>query len=326
MNINRLKTSEMEHVSVLKNEVYEYLELKEGDVVVDATLGLGGHSKGILELIGSKGKLIGFDQDERNLAEAKKRLKGFKNAEFVHDNFRSLKNRVEEVVDTGVDAILFDLGVSSPHLDLADRGFSFQKEGPLDMRFSETQQITAADIINDYSEARLADVLYLYGEERASRKIARKIVDRRKAKKFETTKELADFIEDVIPVRYGKKKSKVSKTHPATKTFQALRIEVNDELNALKEALQDSIDVLKIGGRLAVISYHSLEDRIVKHFFRELSKSCVCPREQLVCDCRGEPVIDLVTKKPVGPTDDEVAQNPRSRSAKMRVLRKLREV
>ena len=335
----------MEHVSVLKKEVYEYLDLKEGDVVVDATLGLGGHAKGMLELIGSKGRLIGFDQDERNLAEAKKRLieAGYeKNIELIHDNFRSLKTRLEEVSDSGVrdddkegikvDAILFDLGVSSPHLDLAERGFSFQKEGPLDMRFSETQRITAADVINDYPEAQLADVIFLYGEERASRKIARRIVERRQDKKFETTKELADFIEGVIPVRYPKKKagggraSRSSKKHPATKTFQALRIEVNDELNALKEALQDSIDVLQIGGRVVVISYHSLEDRIVKHFFKELNRTCICPREQLVCDCRGESVVELVTRKPVAPSKEEVSENPRARSAKLRAVKKLREI
>ena len=319
----------MEHISVLKDDVYKYLNLKCGEVVVDATLGLGGHAAGMLELVGKEGKLIGFDQDERNLAEAKKRLGRHKNTVFIHDNFRYLKNRVEEQGVKQVDAVLFDLGISSPHVDESGRGFSFMKEGPLDMRYSsEKQKLTAERVVNGYSEERLADILFKYGEERMARKIARKICERRMVRKFETTTDLAEFVESVNPVRWrrGKgrgKSARVSKNHPATKVFQALRIEVNDELDALKEALQGSIDLIKIGGRVVVISYHSLEDRIVKHFFKDLARSCVCPKELPMCKCRGESVVEILTRKLVLPSDAEVAENPRARSAKLRAIKKL---
>lgn len=308
----------MEHISVLKDDVCKLLNLKGGEVVVDATLGLGGHSLALLEKIGAKGMLIGFDQDEVNLEEAKRRLKKAENVVFIHDNFRSLKNRIQELKKDGkVDAILFDLGISSPHVDEAERGFSFSKEGPLDMRYSKTQKLTAWDIVNSYKEKDLADLIYLYGDERFSRRIAKRICEDRKEKKFETTKELAEAIARLFPKKFA------LKIHPATKTFQALRIAVNDELNALKEALDGSIDILRSGGRIAVISYHSLEDRIVKHFFKELARDCVCPMEVMQCVCRGKSVIELVTKKPVVPSDEEVNANPRARSAKLRVAIKL---
>lgn len=311
----------MEHVPVLKETVYEYLDLKKGDVVVDATIGLGGHAVGMLEKIGKKGVLIGFDQDERNLKEAKKTLGSGKNIILVNDNFRYLKNRVEEAGFKEVDAVLFDLGISSPHVDDSERGFSFMRDGPLDMRFSLSQKLTAWDVVNSYPENELANVIFQYGEERASRRIARKICEYRKNKKFEGTAELGEFIKRVIPdmSKHGKR----GFHHPATKTFQAIRIEVNDELNALKEGLNGSMSLLKIGGRIVVISYHSLEDRIVKHFFKELSRSCICPPEILVCQCRGEPVVEIITKKPVSPTDEEIAENPRARSAKLRAIKKL---
>ncbi|MFA4891286.1 MAG: 16S rRNA (cytosine(1402)-N(4))-methyltransferase RsmH [Candidatus Gracilibacteria bacterium] len=315
----------MQHVSVLKEDVYKYLNLKKGEVVVDATMGLGGHAGGILELIGGKGVLIGFDLDENNLKEAGKRLEHYKNKILINDNFRYLKTRVNEAGFAQVDAILFDLGLSSPHVEVASRGFSFLKEGPLDMRFSSNQELTAYVVINQYPENKLADVIWRYGEERASRRIARKIVERRMAKKFETTTEFADFIESIAPARGGKKWRK-SKIHPATTIFQAIRIEVNDELNALKEALGYSIDLLKVGGRMVVISYHSLEDRIVKHFFKELARSCVCPRELLVCQCAGEPAVELLTRKPVVPSDKEIAENPRARSAKLRAIKKIKDL
>ena len=326
----------MEHISVLKEDVCKLLDLKAGRVVVDATLGLGGHALVLAKKIGPKGVLIGFDQDEVNLVEAKKRLKKFKNVVFIHDNFRSLKNRVEEALkgksakakktkltkaeDGLVDAILFDLGISSPHVDDGERGFSFMKDGPLDMRYSKTQKLKAWDIVNGYKEKELADLIYLYGEERFSRKIAKMICDRRRDKKFETTKQLAEAIESIFPRKFSKKGKR---HHPATQTFQALRIAVNDELSVLKEALDGSIDILKKGGRVAVISYHSLEDRIVKHFFKELARECICPKEVLRCVCRGKPVIELITRKPVVPSDKEISENPRARSAKLRVAMKL---
>ena len=356
----------MEHIPVLKDDVCKYLNLKKGEVVVDATLGLGGHASEILKIVGKNGMLIGFDQDERNLQEAKKRLAKYKNVIFIHDNFRSLKSMVEEafsgkgrkkcngkkagcserkincsgtskqkakdksVGEAGpkVDAIFFDLGISSPHVDDPSRGFSFMKDGPLDMRYSQDQKLTAYDIVNSYPEDKLADVIWKYGEERRSRWIAKKICERRRVEKFDSTLKLAEFIEKIIPVKHwgGKHYKRPNKHHPATQIFQALRIEVNDELNALEEALGDSIRILKVSGRIAVISYHSLEDRIVKHFFKELARSCVCPCEVLVCQCRGEPVVAILTKKPVVPGDKEIRENPRARSAKLRVAKKLRDL
>jgi len=315
----------MEHIPVLKETVYEYLDLKKGDVVVDATVGLGGHAAGMMEKIGKKGVLIGFDQDERNIEGARMRLEaegyGGKNLILINDNFRSLKNRVEEAGYKEVDAVLFDLGISSPHVDDSNRGFSFMRDGPLDMRFSQNQKLTAWDVVNSYPENKLADVIFEYGEERASRRIARRICEQRKEKKFESTVELAEFIKRVIPDK--SKHGKRGFHHPATKTFQAIRIEVNDELNALKEGLNGSMSLLKIGGRIVVISYHSLEDRIVKHFFKELARECICPREVMICQCRGTPVVEILTKKPIIPSDEEVSENPRARSAKLRAIKKL---
>lgn len=305
----------MEHVSVLRNDVQKYLGLKSGEVVVDATLGLGGHALDILKKIGSKGKLLAFEQDDRNLEEAKKRLKDYKKqVVYLNCNFRYLKSRV-----TGhIDAILFDLGLSSPHVDDAERGFSFMKNGPLDMRFDQNNKLTAEIIINTYSEEALADIFYHYGEERMSRKLARAICTDRKIKPFTTTQELAGLIERVLAV---KKHGKVF--NPAARIFQAIRIEVNDELNVLKEALAQAMELLKIGGRIVVISYHSLEDRIVKQFFKNLERPPVKSIELAVYQNFDEPIVELLTKKPVVPTEKEVAANSRSRSAKLRAYKKI---
>jgi len=311
----------MEHISVLKEEVCDYLDLKKGDVVVDATIGLGGHAALMLKKIGKSGFLIGFDQDEKNLAEANENLKGHNGVILYNDNFRYLKNRVQESPHKEVDAVLFDLGLSSPHVDNPERGFSFLREGPLDMRFSPSQKLTAYEIVNTFPEEKIAEIIWEYGEERASRRIARAICQDRKTKRFETTTELADLLKRLIPDK--SKHGKRGQHHPATRIFQALRIAVNDELSVLEEGLQGSMDVLKKGGRMVVISYHSLEDRIVKHFFKDLARSCVCPPEVLVCQCRGEPVVEILTKKPVSPTDEEISENPRARSAKLRAIKKL---
>lgn len=314
----------MEHLSVLKKEVGDYLELKEGEIVVDATLGLGGHAKEMVKSVGKKGKLIAFEQDERNLKEAKIRLKDFeKQIIYIHDNFRHLKIRITEVGIKQIDAILFDLGLSSPHVDEGDRGFSFLKEGPLDMRFDPRQKLTAEMVINTYKEEDLATVIYEYGEERLSRMIARKICERRKTMPFKTTTDLAQFMYEIMPFKKGKASKKV---HPATKIFQALRIETNDELNALKETLQQASEMLKIGGRIAVMSYHSLEDRIVKHFFKELENPEVKDLQESLYRTHGDPIFKSLTRKPVIPEDKEISENPRSRSAKLRVYRKLQEV
>lgn len=313
----------MEHLSVLKKEVKEYLKLSEGEIVVDATLGLGGHAKEMVQSIGKKGKLIAFEQDERNLEEAKIRLKKFeKQIIYIHDNFRYLKTRITGAGISEIDAILFDLGLSSPHVDEGDRGFSFLKEGPLDMRFDPRQKLTAEIVLNTYSEQELARIIYEYGEERLSRMIARKICERRKTIPFKTTVDLAAFIYSIMPFKKGHSSKKV---HPATKIFQALRIEVNDELNSLKEALQQAVEMLKIGGRIAVMSYHSLEDRIVKHFFKELENPEVKDIHESLYRTHGDPIFESLTKKPVIPTDKEIDENPRSRSAKLRVYVRVRE-
>lgn len=311
----------MEHLSVLKNDVQKYLNLRGGEVVVDATLGLGGHSKDILESIGESGRLIAFEQDERNLEEAKKRLESYKKQiDYIYDNFRHLKSRITGLEIKQIDAILFDLGLSSPHVDDASRGFSFSKEGPLDMRFDSQGELTAEKVVNTYSEEALTKIFFEYGEEKMSRKVAREICFRRSDKKFSTTTGFAEFLEAILP---RKRSKRASKTHPATKIFQALRIEVNDELNALKEALEQSVEVLKVGGRVVVISYHSLEDRIVKKFFKGLEKP-PATKEQSIYQTFGDPIVKKLTKKPVIPTDQEIEENPRSRSAKLRVYEKLR--
>lgn len=304
---------------MLREEVQKYLALKTGERVIDATLGLGGHSLDIVKRIGKKGLLYAFEQDSRNLEEARKRLKDYQDQiEYLHDNFRHLKTR-----DIGqVDAVLFDLGLSSPHVDDPDKGFSFLKEGPLDMRFDSRSSLTAQQIINTYSEAQLADIFFHYGEERMSRVTARKICEIRKSKPFTSTTQLAQFIETVLPVKnkYGK-----PLRHPATKIFQALRIAVNDELNALKEALVAVSEILKVGGRVVIISYHSLEDRIVKKFFQKMEKPEFKSMEKAVYQTHDDPIFERLTKKPIIPSEAEIRKNPRSRSAKLRAYRKVRE-
>lgn len=312
----------MEHISVFRDEVKEYLNVKVGEVIVDATLGLGGHSLDIAKKLGKKGVLLAFEQDERNLAEAQKRLKDFeKQIVYIHDNFRNLKTRITGNDQLGkVDAILFDLGLSSPHVDESERGFSFMKEGPLDMRFDQRQNLTAADIINTYSERELADIFFHYGEERLAKKIAYLICNRRKTKPFTTTSDLAEFLDEAIPRNPRKPK----RVHPATQIFQALRIAVNDELNALKEVLQQSMEVLKIGGRIVIISYHSLEDRIVKHFFKNLERP-KAPPEKAIYSNYEDPIVEDLTPKLVIPSEQEISTNPRSRSAKLRAYKKVKE-
>lgn len=318
----------MEHVPVLKNDVQKYLNLREGDVVVDATLGLGGHALEILKALGKNGRLIAFEQDKRNLKKAKKRLGNYENQiTYIHDNFRYLKSRITgrgeaKPSPDKVDAVLFDLGLSSPHVDEAERGFSFLKEGPLDMRFDQRNELTAGKVVNTYREEDLARIFFEYGEERMAKKIARKICERRKKKSFESTVELAEFIEGLLPKKRSGRKSRL---HPATKVFQAIRMEVNDELNALKEGLEQAMEVLRVGGRIVVISYHSLEDRAVKQFFKELIRPPVTP-EKALYQTHGEPIVKNLTKKPVIPTEEEIASNPRSRSAKLRAYEKFREL
>ncbi|PIR55346.1 16S rRNA (cytosine(1402)-N(4))-methyltransferase [Candidatus Peregrinibacteria bacterium CG10_big_fil_rev_8_21_14_0_10_36_19] len=310
----------MEHKSVLKWEVIEFMDLHEGDIVVDGTLGLGGHSIEIVKKIGKSGKLIAFDQDERNLEEAKRRLKGCDQVVYVRDNFRYLKSRLQENGIKEIDAILLDLGLSSPHVDEAERGFSFMKDGPLDMRFNLDNPLTAADVVNDYSESDLTYIFRVYGEEQFAKKIASAMCKRRSDQKFSTTTELAEFIENIVP---KKRSGRSSKAHPATKVFQALRIAVNEELDVLKEVLEQTMEVLKVGGRVVVISYHSLEDRIVKHFFKDLIKP-EAEGEEAIYSNFSDPIVEAMNKKPVLPTEAELEDNPRSRSARLRAYKKIK--
>lgn len=312
--------AKLTHVPVLRKDVENYLNLRSGEVVVDATLGLGGHSLDILDAIGKKGILIAFEQDERNLDEAKKRLKNFeKQIVYIHDNFRYLKTRITEAGFQEIDAILLDLGLSSAHVDDSERGFSFLKEGPLDMRFDRREKLTAAHVVNAYKEEDLVRIFFRYGEEKMAKKIAREICQRRKDKNFSSTVELAEFVSSVFPEKIKRK----SKVHPATRVFQALRIEVNDELKVLEEVLSQAMEVLKIGGRIIIISYHSLEDRIVKHFFKELERPPATAEESIYSNY-GDPKIEVLTKKPVVPGESEIEENPRSRSAKLRAYKKIK--
>lgn len=304
------------HIPVLLRETLAHLNLRTDQHVIDATLGLGGHSEAILKAIGARGKLMAFEQDGENLKRAQERLKPFeKQVIYCHTNFERLGAMVKKHHFGPVNAILFDLGLSSPHLDNPARGFSFRQEGPLDMRFDPRAEVTAAMIVNRMKEKDLADLIYRYGEERRSRKIARAIVEARREKPIKTTTELANIIAGTMRGR--------GKINPATLTFQALRIAVNRETEVLQAALDQAISVLAPNGRIAVLSYHSLEDRIVKAAFRHYTLTCICPREVQVCQCNFQKTLYILTKKPIIPSGIEVAENPRSRSARLRAAEKV---
>ncbi len=304
-------------------ECLELLAPPAGGTVVDATLGLGGHARELLRRVGSRGAVVGLDRDPEALRRAAARLRaecaawGWPDCPFhsAHTDFRHFSAALDELGVERIDGALFDLGVSSMQLDLAERGFSFRAAGPLDMRMNTTEGETAADLVNSLPEAELARVLWEYGEERLSRRIARRAVERRGAQPFRTTAELADLVWHAYPPheRHGR-------LHPATRTFQALRIAVNDELAALEPALSAAVERLQRGGRAVVLSYHSLEDRIVKRTFEYLSGRCRCPQEMPVCRCGAEPKVRILTRKPLSPSDAEVERNPRARSARLRAV------
>ncbi|MFH1089850.1 MAG: 16S rRNA (cytosine(1402)-N(4))-methyltransferase RsmH [Candidatus Uhrbacteria bacterium] len=292
--------SEFHHVPVLLKETIELLNLHPNDSVVDGTVGLGGHAAVILEKISPQGKLLAFDRDPRQIITAKKNLAKFdKRVTLIHDSFANLAKHAYDQGFTAVAAVLLDLGFSSVHVDDPARGFSFQSEGPLDMRYDPTGELTAADIVNTWSETELARIFLVYGDEKNSRKIARAIVEAREENKFVTTTDLAQLIEVITPRR--------GKVHPATKVFQALRIVTNDELGELERALPEIVEILKPGGRLAIITFHSLEDRIVKAFFRKQENK----------------TLKIINKHVIVPSEEEIKVNPRSRSAKLRVAEKL---
>jgi 16S rRNA (cytosine1402-N4)-methyltransferase len=304
-----------QHIPVLLREVVEALAVRTGGRYVDCTLGAGGHAEAILEAASPDGELLGIDLDPEALAAARERLAAFgERVTFLEGNFSQVGDLCRERGFAPVQGILFDLGLSSLQLEEESRGFSFQREGPLDMRFSPRQELTAADIVNTYSEEELADLLWRYGEERRSRPIARRIIEERP---FRTTTQLAKAVEQAV----GRRARGV--IHPATRTFQALRIAVNQELLHLETALLQAHGLLGFGSRLVVISYHSLEDRIVKNFLRRESQDCICPPGVPVCVCGHRATLRLVARSVVRPSAAEVAANPRARSARLRVAERL---
>ncbi|MFO7741533.1 MAG: 16S rRNA (cytosine(1402)-N(4))-methyltransferase RsmH [Anaerolineae bacterium] len=300
-----------DHVPVLLHEVVAGLQVEPGGRYVDATVGGGGHAAQILLASAPDGVLLGLDRDPAALDAAGARLAPNKGRfELVHASFARLREVAEAHEFVPVDGILFDLGLSSLQLADVGRGFSFTADGPLDMRFDPTSDgPTAADLVNELSADALADILYEYGEETQSRRIAKAVVE---ARPIRGTQELVEVIEKAVGRRRGR-------LHPATLTFQALRIAVNEELVALKAALPQAVELLEAGGRLVVIAFHSLEDRIVKRFMRRESKDCICPRELPICTCDHEASLNVITRKPIRPNEEEVAANPRSRSARLRI-------
>ncbi|MGY0375182.1 16S rRNA (cytosine(1402)-N(4))-methyltransferase RsmH [Clostridium sp. JNZ J1-5] len=308
---------EFKHIPVLLDEVIESLNIKEDGIYVDCTLGGAGHSSEIIKRLSKNGRLIGIDQDTNALKAAKEKLADYDNVTYVHDNFYNIDDILRELNISKVDGILMDLGVSSYQLDTAERGFSYMKDAPLDMRMNSENSFSAYEIVNDYSEEEIYRVIKNYGEERFAKKIANNIVNQRQSKPIETTFELVEIIRKSIPLKFQKN------GHPAKKTFQAIRIEVNSELEILNKAIEDSIRNLNEEGRLSIITFHSLEDRIVKIKFKELEDPCKCPKEFPVCVCGKKPVIEIITRKPIEPSEIEKEVNSRSRSAKLRVAEKI---
>ena len=307
------------HVSVLLEECIQGLNIKPDGSYLDGTLGGAGHSEAICHHLGEKGVLIGIDQDRHAIEAAQERLEKFEDRIILYqDNFANVKNVLEKVKVLKVNGIVLDLGVSSYQLDEAERGFSYMQDGPLDMRMDPEGLRSAQNVINEYSEEDLARIIKEYGEERWAKRIARFIVEERKKKPFTTTMELVEVIKKAVP-----KGARRDGPHPAKRTFQAIRIEVNQELAILEQSIKDMVDVLDTGGRLCIITFHSLEDRIVKQTFRHLENPCVCPPDFPICICGKQPVAKIITRKPILPTNEEIGKNPRARSAKLRILEKI---
>lgn len=307
---------EFKHIPVLLQECIDGLNIKENGIYVDGTLGGAGHSGKIVEKLSEDGLLIGIDRDTEALKSASEKLKKYNNVKYVHGNHDDIKNILEDLQIQEVDGILLDLGVSSYQLDEASRGFSYMQDAPLDMRMDKTSDITAEYIVNNYEEEKLAKIIFEYGEEKFSRNIAKRICEYRKNKKIETTKELTQIIEKAIP-GFAKKEG-----HPAKRTFQAIRIEVNDEIKPLYNTVKNSIEVLKPGGRLCIITFHSLEDRAVKEAFSDAQGKCTCPGDLPYCVCGYKSLGKVITRKPILPTKEEMTENSRSKSAKLRIFEK----
>lgn len=309
---------EFKHVSVLLDECINALNIKEDGIYVDCTLGGAGHSSEIVKRLSSDGRLIGFDQDKDALKAAGERLKDCKNVTYVHSNFYAIYDVLTDLGIDGVDGILMDLGVSSYQLDNGERGFSYMQDAPLDMRMNRENEFSAYEIVNTYSEEELYRIIKEYGEEKFAKRIASFIVKNREEKNIETTLELVEIIKAAIPA-----KARREGPHPAKRTFQAIRIEVNKELEIISKTILDGVKKLNKGGRMAIITFHSLEDRIVKNTFKELANPCTCPSEFPVCVCNRKPEVKLISRKPIEASKEELEFNPRSRSAKLRIIEKL---
>ncbi|MBY4796941.1 16S rRNA (cytosine(1402)-N(4))-methyltransferase RsmH [Collinsella sp. AGMB00827] len=316
-------TNEYRHEPVMLKEVLDALAIRQDSVVCDCTLGGAGHSLAIASQLGSDGLLIGIDQDDMALSAARERLEASQSTathRLLKGNFGDLDELLCKVEIPGVDAFLFDLGVSSPQLDIPGRGFSYNEDAPLDMRMDPgTHTLNAAEVLNTYTEADLTRILRTFGEERFAAQIARAIVRRRQVAPLQTTGDLVEVVKAGIPAaarRHG--------GHPARKTFQAVRIEVNHELDVLERGLSAAIRWLNPGGRICVISYHSLEDRMVKRMFQDLAQGCICPPDLPICTCNNVPILKIITRKPQAASPEEVARNPRARSAKIRAAIRLK--
>jgi len=307
---------EFKHEPVLLEETINGLNIKPNGIYVDGTLGGAGHSKKILKQLSSKGLLVGIDRDEEALKAAKENLKEFENVKYIHGNHDEITEILESLDIKEVDGILLDLGVSSYQLDERNRGFSYLGNNELDMRMDKTQPLTAKKVVNTYSEEELANIIYEYGEERFSRQIARKICEYRKNKEIETTEELVNIIEKSMPA-FAKKDG-----HPAKRTFQAIRIEVNDEIKPLYNTVRNCIKLLKSGGRLCIITFHSLEDRAVKNAYIDAQGKCTCPKDLPYCVCGAISEGKIINKKPIIATEKEQEENSRSKSAKLRIFEK----
>jgi len=306
---------DFEHIPVLLNECIQGLNIKKDGIYVDGTLGGAGHSLQIAKRLAKTGTLIGIDRDEDAIKKAKDTLKEFSNITYINDNHDNIKQLLDMLNIEKVDGILLDLGVSSYQIDEETRGFSYMKDSPLDMRMDKNQEITAETIINTYSEEKLAKIIYEYGEEKFSRQIARKICEYRKSKRIETTTELVEIIERCVP--------KQKQGHPAKRTFQAVRIEVNNEIEPLYNTVVNAIESLKPGGRLCIITFHSLEDRAVKQAYTDCVGQCTCPPDFPYCVCGKQTKGKIITRKPILPTEEEMEKNTRSRSAKLRIFERI---
>lgn len=312
---------EFRHTPVLAEESIKNLSIKKDGIYIDGTAGGGGHSRLIAERLSEHGRLVAIDRDADAVEAARERLKGMCcRVDFVHGNYAQIKDILEELQISSIDGALLDLGVSSFQLDNTERGFSYMHDAPLDMRMNRDEEFSAADVVNNYSENELYEVIKKYGEERWAKRIAKFIVESRTEARIFTTGQLVEIIKKAVPAG-----ARRDGHHPAKRTFQAIRIEVNDELKGVERATKDFIDVLNMNGRLCVITFHSLEDRIVKNIFKERANPCTCPSEFPVCVCGKKADVRIITKKPVVPSIEEVNDNPRARSAKLRCLEKTAE-